>query len=73
MSWFATAVIASAIAFIVFSIVKKRHQSRLPPGPKGVPFLGNIYDVPAKEQWLTYARWSKEYGERYVSVFSDGS
>ena len=33
-----------------------------PPGPRGVPFLGFINNVPHKYAWLTYADWAKKYG-----------
>ncbi|KAJ6598670.1 cytochrome P450 [Mycena sp. CBHHK59/15] len=38
----------------------------LPPGPIGVPFLGNIFDVPSGEYWLKYA----DMGEKWGNMFS---
>jgi hypothetical protein len=34
----------------------------LPPGPRGLPFIGNALDLPPSQSWLTYAKWSKQYG-----------
>lgn len=34
----------------------------LPPGPKGVPFLGNIVQVTQGKSWETYNALSKEFG-----------
>lgn len=33
-----------------------------PPGPKGFPLMGNIWDIPSTYEWLTYARWSQDFG-----------
>ena len=34
----------------------------LPPGPKGLPLVGNLCDMPAEKEWLTFARWGEKYG-----------
>jgi hypothetical protein len=44
----------------------KRFQSRispsLPPGPRPLPFLGNLTDFRAKELWLLVSEWARQYG-----------
>ncbi|KAN0092737.1 Cytochrome P450 [Tylopilus felleus] len=47
-------------------IIRKRltpHQLPLPPGPKGLPFLGSALEINKNEPWLTYGEWKKAYGE----------
>jgi hypothetical protein len=34
-----------------------------PPGPKGWPILGNLFDVPKEEPWAGYKYLSKKYGK----------
>ncbi|GJE88567.1 cytochrome P450 [Phanerochaete sordida] len=51
---------AVVIALLVYYSRKTRR--RYPPGPRGLPFVGNVLDVPRDGPgWLTYARWSREY------------
>ncbi|PBK93209.1 cytochrome P450 [Armillaria gallica] len=41
---------------------RHRHVS-FPPGPKGIPLLGNLWDMPTEYTWITYARWTATYGD----------
>lgn len=34
----------------------------LPPGPKGLPVIGNLLDMPTEFEWKTYHEWSKKLG-----------
>ncbi|KAI0045440.1 cytochrome P450 [Auriscalpium vulgare] len=56
-----------ALAGIAVWLVKtilssKRSPAPLPPGPKGLPLLSNLLDLPQKEQWKTFADWGRKYG-----------
>lgn len=35
---------------------------QLPPGPRPLPILGNLFDLPPEASWLTYTEWAKTYG-----------
>ena len=37
----------------------------LPPGPKGYPLIGSLFDLPVDKAWLVYEEWSKTYGESF--------
>ncbi|PBK60905.1 cytochrome P450, partial [Armillaria solidipes] len=62
--------IAIALAGLVFVWHLFRLSSRnppLPPGPRGIPFIGNLLDMPSEKEWLTFAKWGEKYGNM-VSV-----
>ncbi|GJE87399.1 cytochrome P450 [Phanerochaete sordida] len=43
----------------------------LPPGPPGLPFLGNALQLPSKDAYKTFTKWGKQYGPIVaVKVFS---
>ena len=60
--------LATAILVGIFLTVRKsagrfRNGLPLPPGPKGWPVIGNLFDMPREKPWVVYHEWSKIYGE----------
>ena len=41
---------------------KHAPSARLPPGPKPIPVLGNVHQLPMDYQEKTFAQWAKLYG-----------
>ena len=40
-----------------------RRRKACPPGPRPLPIIGNLLDIPKESSWLAYAEFSKKYGE----------
>ncbi|TFK33693.1 cytochrome P450, partial [Crucibulum laeve] len=38
----------------------------LPPGPKGLPLIGSLLDMPSSSEWVTYAEWGKKFNSEIV-------
>ncbi|KAF5338823.1 hypothetical protein D9758_012046 [Tetrapyrgos nigripes] len=41
---------------------RSKNPAPLPPGPKGIPIVGNILDMPSEREWITFADWGAQYG-----------
>lgn len=66
-----TSMITYAIAFGCLTLIylsrrylgNARPTCPLPPGPPGLPWVGNIIGINANAPWLTYREWAKIYGK----------
>ncbi|KAH9941412.1 cytochrome P450 [Amylocystis lapponica] len=56
---------ASAVALVLLWISRRR-KLPLPPGPKGVPVLGNVFGIPKTYEWLAYQRWGREFNSDLI-------
>ncbi|KAJ3790675.1 cytochrome P450 [Lentinula aff. detonsa] len=48
---------------IVLRRIFNLKPSSLPPGPKGLPLIGNVLDMPTEKEWETFARWGDAFGD----------
>jgi hypothetical protein len=63
---------AFLVLFILNNLLRRRSQpASLPPGPKGLPLLGNILDMPSEKEWLTFARWGEQWGAFIIIIRID--
>jgi len=50
---------------IAIRIMRRKSRLPLPPGPRGLPIIGNAFDIPSVNMAQTYLRWAKDYGTCY--------
>jgi len=43
-------------------LARRSSRSRLPPGPRGYPIVGNLFDLPSTQVWKQFGAWGKQYG-----------
>ncbi|KXH38769.1 hypothetical protein CNYM01_03503 [Colletotrichum nymphaeae SA-01] len=52
------------LCYIIFNRIQQRTRGPLPPGPRGLPLLGNILDLPPSGtiEWVHWQKHKKQYG-----------
>ena len=56
------ACITMISVWLAIRAIRGRADPPYPPGPKGLPILGNALDIDMNEPHLTYTEWGKTYG-----------
>ncbi|KAK0497941.1 cytochrome P450 [Armillaria luteobubalina] len=69
---FVNASIFLAFVYALYKLVFRSYR-RLPPGPAGLPLIGNVYDIPGKFDWITYMEMSRKYDSSLISLHFMGS
>lgn len=62
---FSVALLAASTVCLLLAFLTKRQRYRLPPGPRGLPILGNIFNAPQEHEWRTFQEWGRKYGTCY--------
>ncbi len=50
------------ITFLWLRLLQRRQAVVLPPGPKGYPLIGNIFDMMVSGLWEVAQKWGTRYG-----------
>ena len=54
---------------VVYAYTSSKQKKALPPGPKPLPLIGNVLDVPKEAAWKVFKEWGHEYGVYYPTLF----
>ncbi len=59
------------VLFFIFTLqafrdYRRRRGLPYPPGPRPLPIIGNLLDIPMESSWFTYSQLAKKYGASYV-------
>ena len=55
-------VLSFIFAFQAFRDYRRRGRFPYPPGPRPLPIIGNLLNIPMESSWFTYSRLAKKYG-----------
>lgn len=46
----------------IFFTTSQIRPGPLPPGPKPLPLIGNLLDLPQEQEWVHWTKYAKLYG-----------
>ena len=68
-----TDFVAIALAiWLLKKIASHKAAARLPPGPRRLPVIGNLLDIPAEYPWKAFREWGQRWGKFDAFVSSTG-
>ena len=53
---------ACLVLYLFIRYMRKRHELLLPPGPRPLPIVGNLFNIPRSHEWLKFTEWKYKYG-----------
>ncbi|TFK56140.1 cytochrome P450 [Heliocybe sulcata] len=49
--------------FLLKQLFSTRPPAPYPPGPKALPLIGNVLDMPTEQEWKTFSKWGQVWGD----------
>ncbi len=63
------AVLTLGSAWLLYLLLTRKEGIPHPPGPRALPLVGNMFQIPQKDEWPIYEAWAKKYGENSCETF----
>ncbi|KAL1718356.1 cytochrome P450 [Schizophyllum commune] len=65
--------IAATFAVVVYLVHRRPRFLPLPPGPKRLPLVGNLLDIPSTYEWEKYMQWAKDFETDILHLDAGGT
>ncbi|XP_037083183.1 cytochrome P450 2F3-like [Pollicipes pollicipes] len=59
------ALLVCMLALVAFVVIRRGKEKNHPPGPGGLPFIGQVFSINWKHQDFAFMKWYKQYGPIY--------
>jgi hypothetical protein len=63
----AAALVSIPTYIFLRTLFGQQSRSSNPPGPKPLPLIGNLLDMPRTQEWKTFLRWKEQYGQSQLT------
>jgi len=51
-----------ALMLVLLKGLMSKKSNQLPPGPRKLPLLENLLDMPMSHEWFKFAEWGEKWG-----------
>jgi hypothetical protein len=51
-----------ALVLVLLKALMSKKSNPLPPGPRKLPLLENLLDMPTSHEWFKFAEWGEKWG-----------
>ncbi|KIW10721.1 hypothetical protein PV08_10020 [Exophiala spinifera] len=59
-------LLGGAVILITVALRRRKTKYRYPPGPKGIPVFGNLFQLPPAYPGAKLMEWGKQYGDLFT-------
>lgn len=57
------ALAAAVVFLLVYYLFSGLREQNVPPGPRPLPVIGNLHQLPPLYQHIKFTEWAAQYGE----------
>lgn len=71
LTHFSSFLVVGVLFAVSYLLTRKRRPHNLPPGPKGIPILGNALQISLSRTWLQFTEWADKFGTPIINILPE--